>query len=130
MVRVIDSFACARLERKAACHDGAVGRAERIENGLCEIVRPDVGGERFSVDDDVDPARKFVWQNLDSRRGGAVLLRESKAQDKKSCDCVCGRQDGCGDAHVGSVSVGCVAADRDGGVNVSEEGNACGASAM
>ena len=32
VVRVVDAFAGALLKRKAACDDGAFGRAERIED--------------------------------------------------------------------------------------------------
>src|SRR5580704_19251159 len=81
VVRVIYTLACTRLEWKAACYDGAVGCAERIEDGLREVVGPDVGGEGLAVDHDVDAARGFVGENLDSRRGRAVLLGEGETED-------------------------------------------------
>ena len=53
---MIDALAGARLERKAARDDGAVGGAERIEHRLFELRGPDVRRERLAVDGDVNAA--------------------------------------------------------------------------
>ena len=57
---VIDAFAGALLERKAASDDGALGGAQRIEHGFFQGRRPDIGCEWLAIDGDVDAAGLFV----------------------------------------------------------------------
>ena len=121
VVRMIDAFAGARLQRESPCHDGAVCGAERIEDGLGEIVGPDIGGEGLSVDDDVDAARGFVGQDLDSWRGCAVLFGEGEAKNQERGDGRCGCEDGCGVAHFGSLSLDASRAIATAAVNVSKK---------
>src|SRR5216683_7655056 len=60
VVRMIDALAGVLLERKAASDDGAVGGAQRIENGFFKRGGPDIGSERLAIDGDVDAASLFV----------------------------------------------------------------------
>src|SRR6266404_5634161 len=60
VVRVIDAFAGALLERKAASNNRALGGSQGIENGFFERRGPNVGSERLSIDGDVDATVLFV----------------------------------------------------------------------
>src|SRR5437870_4593322 len=66
VMRMIDTFVRARLERIAASDDRAVGRAQRIKHGLRQPVGPDVGRERLAVDGNVDAAGFLVNGNGDA----------------------------------------------------------------
>src|ERR1700730_18184936 len=66
VMRMIDAFAGALLERKAASDDGAFGGAQRIENGFSQGGRPDVGSEGLAIDEDVDAASVLVCNDGDS----------------------------------------------------------------
>src|SRR5882724_12118014 len=68
VVRVIDAFACALLEREAASDDSAFGGAQRIENGFFERRGPDVGGKGLAINGDVDAAGFFVDGDDDAVR--------------------------------------------------------------
>jgi hypothetical protein len=66
MVRVIDALAGNGLEGIAAGDGGAVGRDERIEDGLALVGVPEVGGEGLAVDGDIDAVGGFAGDDLDS----------------------------------------------------------------
>src|SRR6266850_411708 len=72
VMRVIDAFAGALLERKAASDDGALGGTQRIQNGFFERGGPDVGSERLSIDGDVDATVLFVDGDSDAVAGMRV----------------------------------------------------------
>src|SRR5579862_7928857 len=102
---MIDALAGTGLERESPCHDGAIGGAERIKDGLGETVGPDIGGEGLSVDDNVDAALGYVGQDLNSWRGCTVLFGEGEAKNQERGECRCGCEDGCGVTHIGSLSL-------------------------
>src|SRR5712691_9098904 len=66
VMRMIDAFAGALLERKAASDDGAFGGAQRIENRFFERGGPDIGSEWLATDCDVDAACLFVDRDGDA----------------------------------------------------------------
>src|SRR5256885_13744333 len=60
LFRSIYAFARALFEREAASDDGAFGGAEGVENRFFERGGPNIGGERLTVDGNVDAASLFV----------------------------------------------------------------------
>src|SRR5713226_8122949 len=60
LLQVIDTFAWPGFERVTTSDDGAFGSAKGVQDGLCELLWPDIGSERFSIDGDVDAICSFV----------------------------------------------------------------------
>ena len=65
---MIYAFARALFEREAASDDGAFGGAEGVENRFFERGGPNIGGERLTVDGDIDAASLLVDGNGDAVR--------------------------------------------------------------
>src|SRR5438270_13484303 len=84
VMRMINAFGGARLERKTTRDDRAFGRTEREENGFGELVRPNVGGEGLAIDGYVDAMLVFVVD--DAEPVGETLSGEDRA-DQKSGQC-------------------------------------------
>src|SRR5580658_5199869 len=70
VVRVVDTFVGAGIERIAAGDGDALVCDERKEDGFLERRGPDVGGERCAVDGDVDAAMGLVGSDLHTTRTG------------------------------------------------------------
>src|ERR1700678_701947 len=69
VVRMIDTFAGAGIERITAGDGDALIRDERKEHGLLERSGPDVRSKRSAVDGDVDAAVGYIGCDLRTAGG-------------------------------------------------------------
>src|SRR5271168_1709706 len=85
VMRMIDAFTGALLQRKTARDDRGVGGAQRIEHRLSERGGPDVGSERLTVDSDVDTPLLLVDGNGDPV-GGIGAGGDESCQERSASE--------------------------------------------